>query len=508
MSAVETHLLRHNEKHPALDQIYNGLDACVTLEVYEELTRLRNYSPEIYDFERALQAPILEIMMRGFRIDEYERQKAIAGLNKDILRVYETLQRMSMAIWDRSLNPRSHKQLKDFFYGKMRLPEVWTSKKGKRSLSMDREVLEKLDDYFYARPIVACVLSFRDLTKLRNVLKTEIDADGRWRSSYNIGGTESGRLSSSKSAFGTGSNTQNLNRDDDISSGLPSIRRCFIADEGFKLCNIDLEQTESFDVGWLQGTLIGDWAYLDACERGDLHTQVARMVWPDLPWTGDLKADRKIADQVFYRHFSYRDMAKRGGHLTNYSGTAWTMSRSLKIPLKIADRFQHAYALADDAAFPAFPKWWQRVAEELQTTQVLVTPFGRERQFFGRARDDTTIREAIAYVPQSSTADRMNLGMWRIWKHMPKEAQLLAQVHDSVCFQFPENLDAQEIITQALEHTRVVQRSVCGRSMCVGAEAKVGWNWGAFDSKLNPDGMIKWRAHERDSRTRCTKKIL
>lgn len=517
MSVILTHELHPGQHHEQQDQIYNALDAALTVEIFEEISRQHNEigsaqgSGLIYNFEKALQAPILDMMLRGFKIDEFERQRAISELREKMSDVYGLLQRLAGAVWDRELNPRSSDQLKAFFYGAMKLPEEWQSKKGIRKLSMDRESLEKLEDkYFYARPIIAAILSYRDLAKLCETIETQLDRDGRWRSSYNIGGTETGRLSSSKSAFGTGSNAQNLKRDDDIAEGMPSIRRMFIADDGMKICNIDLEQTESFDVGFLHGSLLGDWKYLDAAERGDLHTQVARMVWPtDLPWTGDLKADRKIAERPFYRHFTYRDMAKRGGHLSNYSGTAWTMARSLKIPLKIAEAFQDAYALGDEAAFPAFPKWWQHVAAELQTNQRLVTPYGRERHFFGRPRDDVTLREAIAFVPQSSTADRMNLGLWRIWKFMGHRVQLLAQVHDSVAFQYAENDDEAEIITQALKLTRVpLVDAASGRSMTVGAEAKVGWNWGAWDAKANPNGLRKWTALQPDMRQRNLVRIL
>ena len=506
MPLIETHRLHPGEHHAQQDQVYNGLDCMITLEVYEELTRITNEPPAVYSFERALQAPLLEIMLRGFRIDEFERQRALSELRTSHVQVHAALQALANAVWGKELNPGSHQQVKAFFYGAMGLPEEWRSRKGIRKLSMDRETLEKLEAYFYARPTIACILSCRDHTKLISTIESQLDADGRWRTSYGMT-TETGRLSSSKSAFGTGSNTQNLKRDDEdeLAAGVPSIRRMFIADAGYKLCNIDLEQTESFDVGWLQGTILGDWTYLDALERGDIHTQVARMVWPTEPWTGNLRDDRKLADRNFYRNMTYRDMAKRGGHLTNYMGTPWTMSRSLKIPLKLAENFQAAYATGANAAFPAFPKWWRYVAQELQTTQRLTTPYGRERQFFGRPHDDATLREAIAYVPQSSTADRMNLGLWRIWHELGTRVQLLAQVHDSVVFEYREGDEA--VIPLALALTRVPLNNGA-RTMTVGAEAKIGWNWGAYDKARNPDGLTKWSPNLRDGRERTKVRVL
>ena len=503
---------------PTTHQLYCGLDCCLTLEVFEELSALCTPAgssepdwPVCYNFERALQAPALDMMLRGFKIDQFERHKAIRQLRGDTVKgkgvspegeigkFQSQLDELATAVWDKGLNVASPKQMKAFFYGALRLPEVVISEKGEKRVSTNREALEKLDQYFHARPLVALVFAIRDLQGVLRQLESEIDPDGRFRMSINIGGTETGRFSTSKSVTGTGGNGQNLKRDDDLEEGELSIRRCFVADRGWKLCNIDLEQTESRDVGFLQGSILGDWRYLDACEQNDLHTAVAKMVWPQLGWTGEPKADRKLADQNFYRHFSYRDMAKRGGHLTNYMGTAWTAARSLKVPQQLMDDFQTAYV----AAFPAFPAWWQWIAQQIQLNAELTTPYGRRRMFFGRRDDDSTLREAIAFVPQSMTADRMNLGLWRVWKQMP-EVQLLAQVHDSICFQFrdPENSEREaEIVQRALKLIEEPLVAPNGRVVLVGGEAKVGWNWGAF-GPANPEGLTKWSSTLPDTRKR------
>lgn len=498
-------------------QVYCGLDTCVTAEVHGELQRLFNQPPAIYSFERALQGPYLEIMQRGFRVDQFARAEGCRELRLRIEALQATLDEFSQACWGRPLNPRSPDQLKKFFYGELGLPEVRINQKGERKVSTNREALEKLEEsYLHARPIISCILAIRDLGKQLSVLETEIDPDGRFRTSYNIAGTETGRPSSSSNAFGTGGNTQNI---------APALRYIFVADSGWKLCVIDLEQVEARDVGWFCGVLFGDWRFLNACEAGDLHTANAKLTWKELPWTGDLKQDRKIAERPFYREFSYRDMAKRAGHLSNYMGTAYTMSRVLKIPYAIAEDFQLRYCRGkrDETAYPCIADYWGWIAEQLQTTNKLVTPFGRERHFFGRPGDDTTLREAIAFLPQSTTADRMNLGLWRVWKHLP-QVQLLAQTFDSITFQYREGEDW--IIPKVLELIRVELHEPGGRRYVVPGEAKIGWNWGAQvtekhqreeeeirqarklpskkPKRLNPDGLIKWRPGLVDTRIRST----
>ena len=484
-------------------QVYCGIDCCIPLEVFEELSRQHNRFPAIYDFERALQGPYLEMMFRGFAVDELNRRLAAKELERrlEILRL--RLNRMAEAIWDKPLIKPGGKTphyttLQSFFYQALRLPEVWISQKGERKLSTNREALEKLEQHLYARPFVAAILAIRDLSKDCEVLTTQVDSDGRLRCSYNIAGTETGRPSSSKNAFGTGGNLQNIT---------PALRYSFVADSGWKLCQIDYEQVEARDEGFFCGCLFDDWSLLDACESGDLHTYVTRQVWPGLPWTGDLTTDKEIADTTpFYRDFSHRHMVKRGTYLTNYMGTAWTMSRVLKIPQAVAEDFQARYCRSPQAAFPCVPQFWQWVATQLQTSATFITPFGRKRKFWGRPDDDTTLREAIANLPQSTTADRTNLGLWRIWHHMP-QVQLLGQGYDSIVFQYRQDADENEIIQEALSHTRVELFGPNGRRYVVPAEAKIGWNWGNYNinpakGRVNHDGLVKWSPFRPDLRQR------
>lgn len=503
-------------------QAYNGLDCCVTLEVFEELMLQYPQPPGIYQFERAIQAPYLEIMQRGFRVDESGRRRAAEELRARIEVLQGILNEMAIACWSKPLNPRSPAQLKDFFYHALRLPEQWISQKGERKLSTNREALEKLEIYLHARPIIACILAIRDLAKQLDVFETEIDADGRFRTSYNIAGTETGRPSSSTNAFGTGGNAQNINQ---------WLRWPFVADAGYKICVIDLEQVEARDVGFFCGCLFGKWRFLDSCEGGDLHTNNAKLVWPERPWRGDKKHDRALADEQFYREFSFRDMAKRGSHLSNYSGSAWTMARSLKIPQSVAEEFQARYVRgrsADykrgireiDPAYPEIAEWWQWTVQQLQTKHSLTTPFGRQRHFFGRDNDPATHREAIAFLPQSTTADRMNLGMWRAWRYQP-EIQLLAQTYDSITFQYLDKGHEYEsqVIGKTLEHIRVELVAPNGRKYLVPGEAKVGWNWGAEvtqadranaiakgrrPQRFNPLGLRKWSPGRPDTRSKPT----
>ena len=79
MRAVKTH-----ELDPALlsetDKlwVYNGLDACVTAEVLDVLEpQLDEVTRKTYEFSLALQAPVLEMRLRGVLVDQGRRDEIL-----------------------------------------------------------------------------------------------------------------------------------------------------------------------------------------------------------------------------------------------------------------------------------------------------------------------------------------------------------------------------------------------------------------------------------------------
>jgi DNA polymerase-1 len=465
-------------------QVYNALDCCVTRELIDILLdQLTDETSLIYDFQRALQAPVLEMELRGIRIDMNERRRTTKAFERRLNRAKYILKHLATAVWGKDLNYNSPKQLKEFFYDRLDVPPITASAKGKKRITTNHEALEKMRGYLYAKPIVNAIITCREINKKLGVLRTGVDHDKRMRTSYNICGTKTGRWSSSASAFGSGTNFQNITDE---------LRKIFVADPGKKLAYIDLEQAESRAVGLLVWQCTKDSSYLDACETDDLHTTVCRMVWPDLAWTDDPIENRETASEPYYRHFSYRHMAKRGGHGTNYYGKPRTMAMHLKVTTSVMEAFQKSYF----SAFPGIRGWHTYVAAELQTRGSITTPLGRKRNFFGRRYEDATLREAIAYVPQSMVADILNLGLWRVWKY-EKRAELLAQVHDAILIQYDEEVE-EEVLT-SVQDLMKVPVTLAGRTIIIPTEASVGWNWAHYDTE-NPNGLKKWEGSDGRAR--------
>lgn len=479
--------------------LYNGLDCCVTLEVLQAMQPVDNVTANTYQFSRDLQGPILEMTMRGLRVDERRRARVLAKTKEDMHEVARQLDRILQDGIGISSSWRSTKDLRRVFYEVLGFkPIKKRNANGQFTVTVDREALEKLAVNFRAEPLCNRLLLLRDLEKKRQFLETPLDSDGRIRTNLNIGGTTTGRLASSFSDFGTGGNLQNVDRD---------LREIFIADRGMKFGNLDLEQGDSRNVGaicwerFVQShgeTFAG--AYLEACESKDLHVAVAKMVWPDLAWDG--VNDRKIADQLYYRNDSYRQISKKAGHATNFNGQPPEVSRKIRVEQQLIKNFQQRY-------FTAFPCVRQRiewVKQELLHTSTITTLFGRRRIFFGRPNEGTTQREAYAYEPQSMTAHEINQGIINLfrsrhdrdWMHV----WLHLQVHDSLLLQYPEERE-DEVIPWAIQQLRVPLMLAKGREFAVPVDCKVGWNWGDFDEKKNPDGLKKWSPKSCDSRTRA-----
>lgn len=285
------------------DQCYNGLDCAVTIEAFNGmLPQLDSHTAATYEFSKALQAPVLEMRLRGCLVDAVRKADVIEEMFEASERLEADLLRIVFdGVGLPTFNWRSHADLQRLLYDALDLDPIRRSGRP----TTDRGARERLEVYPLATQIIKHINLLTELGDKISVLRTDIDSDGRIRTSYNIAGTSTGRFSSSLSEFGTGGNLQNIEE---------SLRSILVADPGYKFAKFDAKSGESFCVGAIEWNLFGDGRFLDACESGDPHTAVARLCWPTLPWTGNLQSDKELAEQPYYRHYTYRFMCKKLGH--------------------------------------------------------------------------------------------------------------------------------------------------------------------------------------------------
>lgn len=465
------------------DQVYNGLDCCLTAEILDVLLpQLDNHTAPTYAFSKALQGPALEMRLRGVLVDQQRKNHVIEEFYETLENLERNLERIVLeGCGLSSFNWRSNPDLHKLFYDRLGIPVI---KKSGRP-TVNREALEKMEQYLIARPIVAHIMAMRDIGKKISFLRTEIDPDGRIRTSLNIAGTSTGRFSSSFSEFGTGTNLQNVEE---------SLRSVFISDPRMKFAKFDGQQIQSRIVGAIEWNLFHDGRYLDACESSDLHTVVAKMCWPELPWTGDPEADREIAEQPYYRHYDYRFMCKKLGHGSNFIGKPDTLSRQAKLPITVVSAFQPKYF----KAFPAHLMWHGWVETQLRKFGYLISLGGRKRWFFGRRSDDSTIREAVAYDAQETESHIVNNGMLNVYRE--RDAVLMLHDHDALTVQYPEEQE-DEIVPKIIEQLRWPMELEHNRVLEIPYEAKTGWNTGKYDSETNPDGLKEWVGGDQRKRS-------
>jgi DNA polymerase I-like protein with 3'-5' exonuclease and polymerase domains len=472
-------------------QVYNALDSCITAQLVHPMKLMMNENHErTYARSMRLQSLCLEMSSKGFPVNKMRMLDLIKELDHEASKALRALHAFCEAVWAPPLNPNSPVQVPAFFYDYLRLPVIWKYdyKTKTRKRGADRDSLEKLRAmYPTAVPFVNAILAYRSATKLSGVFKKGLEPNGTLRCNFSPSGTETGRLSSQTNPYGRGTNAQNLN---------DRVRQVIEAPAGYSLIYIDLKTAESFAVGYLVAALTGDYSYLNAARSGDLHTSVAEMTWPGLGWQqGDLKHNRSVADAIFYRDFSYRDMSKRGGHATNYYGQPRTVATHLKVPTKLIEEFQAKYF----AAFTGIPLWHLDTIAKIQRDGVLVTPTGRERRFWGRSSDTATHREGIAFVPQAVVADVMNEGLMQVQEWIIKEnlsgvCSLIAQVHDAGLF-LGRNSELAWLIPELVQ--RIVYPVDFGSTgiMSIPADAQVGKRWSKAKNKPGLfDGLKDWKA--------------
>lgn len=238
-----------------------------------------------YSHVHSLIEPLLDMQNRGVRFDVAACRKLKKTYKEDIDKLQAKLNREV----GHELNINSHKQMTEWLYKELKLPKKVKKRKttGQTTLSADEEVLNDL----YTKSgneSIRTVLEIRERGKmLSTYLRVKLDEDLRIRCAYNIAGTETGRLSSSASSRGTGTNLQNVPED---------LRILFLADEGKTLINADLSQAEARVVAHLAG----ETRLIEIFDRGgDIHRKNAANIFNKLE-SEVTSEERQLAKRVVH----------------------------------------------------------------------------------------------------------------------------------------------------------------------------------------------------------------
>lgn len=406
---------------------YNCEDAVRTYEVdvSQQSAIDKMKLREVHDFQQSLIAPVLKTMNRGLRVDFGLRSEFAMSLDQEI----SDREQWLTEVLGRPINIKSPKQMQELFYDELGQQPIISRKT--LTVTTDDEALGKIASREpLLRPLIAKVQELRSLgVFLSTFVRAPVGSDGRMRCSFNIGGTETYRFSSSQDAFGSGLNLQNIpNGSAGETLDLPNIRKLFVPDPGNTFFDIDLSSADLRIVVWESD----EQEFKAMLREGlDPYTEIAKEFY------GDPSITKKDPRRQTFKGFA---------HGTNYLGTAKGLAERLGLSVHEAEKTQKWYF----SRFPRIKKWQENLKDQVLKRRMVENVFGYRQYFFDRI-EGTIFNQAAAWIPQSTVACLINRGYVNIDKNLP-QVEVLLQVHDSLAGQFPSYLGdwaVREIVKQA-----------------------------------------------------------
>ena len=339
--------------------------------------------------------------------------------------------------------------------------------------------------------IVGVILQIRKARKLVSTYLTEgKELNGRILYALNPHGTDTGRLASKEHHFWCGLQIQNIPRGD-------SVKRTLVADEGFRIAEADLEQAESRDTAHIAGC-----ESLIAAVSGDkdFHSLNASSFF-GVPYEKIFSDELgKTLDKPL------RDLAKRVNHGANYNMgedvLVETMGEKkvreaqkiLGLPKIWTCKQVAAFLLARfHETYPELREvYYKGVINEIAITTRLTSKATHDcayqafpdsplvRYCFSDPRKSKSALNAyVAHPPQSLNAMTLNRAYMRVFYEVAlknRNFRLLAQIHDSILFQFKQG---HEYLAEEVKKRMEIPVTVRGydgvtRTFTVPAAVKAG----------------------------------
>lgn len=405
---------------------YNCRDAVATWEIDEEqMRRVRKWEEKrqrIVEFQNDMFWPLWRMSERGIRIDGKKREE----IRKELVEVAEERLRWIEEALGHSINLASPKQMKTLFYNDLGQKEVKVFSQGGYRVSCDDKALQKIMEREpLLRPLIKRIQDYRSCQR---ILETFIDGamlrDGRICCSYDITGTKTDRFAHKKTIFGYGTNLGNIPANSKPQPGemlLPNVREMFIPDEGMEYFDVDLDSADLNIVAWesrcheLQQMIL---------EGYKVYVEIAKEYYHNP------KIDKD--------HWAYK-LFKSLCHGTNYLGQASGLAGRLGLSVYEVGKIQKWYF----GKFPEIKDWQGEIKAQIRERGWIENIFGRRNYFLGRI-SDKSYREGIAWIPQSTVARIIDIGLVRIDRLEQEEnipIYLLNQVHDSLDGEYPISLE-------------------------------------------------------------------
>lgn len=372
-----------------------------------------------YEIEMPLITILLSMEIKGIKTD-------VSYLEKFSVELAKKLEKLEKEIYDlagEKFNINSPQQISKILFEKLKIEIKGLRKTPGGVISTGASELEKLRG---AHPITDLILEYRELFKLKSTyvdaLPKMIATDGRIHTNYNQVGTSTGRLSSLEP------NLQNIPIRTELGA---SIRRAFVASDGYKLVSLDYSQIELR----LASVIAGDEKMTTAFKEGkDIHVITASEIF-NVP-----------IDQV-------DDKMRRAAKTLNfgvlYGMSAKSFSENAKIEYADAKKFIKEYF----SDFSGIASYIEKTVEKARLLGYVETLMGRRRYIPEILSGSWQIKQAAermaANMPiQGTAADIMKMAMIKVHDLMGlndrDDVRLILQIHDELVFEIKKDAIKQE----------------------------------------------------------------
>ena len=431
---------------------YAAEDADITLQLkHVFLPKLKEKDVErvFYQVENPLVKVLTDMEFEGVKIDQNFLNEYSKELEKDAKTAEASVYQQAGV----KFNLASPKQLGEVLFDKLQLdPKAKKTKTGQYATGED--VLLKLAN---KNPIVADILAFRELTKLKS---TYVDAlplminskTGRVHTSYAQAVAVTGRLSSNNP------NLQNIPVRTDRGK---EIRKAFIPrDDKHILLSADYSQIELRIVA----SISCDSNMCDAFKKGiDIHTATAAKVY-------------NVAEKDVTKEMRYKAKSVNFGII--YGQGAFGLADNLGISRTEAKEIIDNYK----KQFTGIQKYMDDTINFAREHGYVQTLMGRKRWLRDINSSNFTVRgfaerNAINSPIQGTAADMIKLAMQKVHAAMKKEnmkSKMLLQVHDELVFDAVKS-EVKELKPLIIENMQLAMK--LPNDVPVIAECGQGTNW-------------------------------
>ena len=404
--------------------------------------------PKLLEVLTQFDLPLIPVLYKMEKKGMLINRAYFAELRNEYSAEVNRIEDEIFALAGKEFNLNSPYQLGDVLFVDLRLPTKGI-KKTSRGYSTGAKELEKLKDL---HPIIAKIIEYREASKLLSTyiipMPDLADDHDRIHTTFTQNVTATGRLSSQNP------NLQNIPVRTDEGK---RIRTGFIAPKGKLLVSADYSQFELR----LAAVLAGDQALIDDFNSGiDIHTKTASEAF-NVPFDQVTKGQRRAAKVINF------------GVL--YGMSVKGLADAAKMSVVDAKNFIDNYF---ELRAPVKRKL-ENILKQAREQGYVETFYGRRRPTPDVKSTNFLIRQAAERAAQNmpiqgTEADLMKRAMINVDRALPKGAEIIMQVHDSLIVECDETIarDVARILRQEMENVAPEL------NIKLAVEVSTGQNWG------------------------------